>query len=150
MFFRREKPHQPTFAERLEGLRKLGFTIDTEGPGSVRAGKNRCAAIIEDRPGECPRVGRTGVLIGKEIALLVSGGYQMFLRTPDGNLYPALAEQLQALHAFEEDLREGLGLVSLFNESLGTTSDEHLYDRVEGRDRGERPKPWEKNVQVAG
>lgn len=150
MFFRREKPHQPTFAELLDRLRTLGFSIDTEGAGRVRAAKYNCAAVIEDRPGDKPRIDRMGVLIGKEIALLVSGGYQMFLRIPGGDFYPALAEQLQALHAFEEDLREGLGLVSLFNESLGTTADEHLYDRVEGRDRGERPKPWEKSVQVTG
>lgn len=150
MFFRREKPHEPTFAERLDNLRKLGFTIDTEGPARVRVSKSGCAAVVEDRPGQQPKVDRAGVLIGKEIAFLVSGGYQMFLRTPSARLYPALAEQLEALHAFEEDLREGLGLISLFNESLGTTSDEHLYDRVEGRDRGERPKPWEKDVHFAG
>ena len=47
---------------------------------------------------------------------------------------PALASQLQALHAFDEDLREALGLTSLYNVSLGTTADEHLYDRLEDRD----------------
>ena len=56
---------------------------------------------------------------------------------------PALAPQLQALHRFEEDLKEGLGLISLYNEGLGTTSDLHLYDRVRGRDAGVH-RPWER------
>jgi hypothetical protein len=31
-------------------------------------------------------------------------------------------------------LKEALGLVSLYNEGLGTTFDQHMYDRVKGRD----------------
>ncbi|MEO7145242.1 MAG: hypothetical protein ABI165_17240 [Bryobacteraceae bacterium] len=149
MFFRRETPHQPTFAERLEGLKNLGFETSAEGAGRVRVSKNGCAAVIEDRPGSHPHVNRAGVIVGKEIALMISGGFQMFLRTPSGVLRPALAPQLVALHEFDEDLREGLGIESLYNESLGTTADEHLYDRVEGRDRGAQPKPWEKKAPAA-
>ena len=79
-----------------------------------------------------------------EIAELVNAGYQMFLKTPSGRLLPAMASQLKALHAFDEDLREGLGLTSLYNLSLGTVSDEHLYDRVEDRDDNHKPlRPWE-------
>ena len=74
---------------------------------------------------------------------VVSRGYQMFLRTPSGKEIPALADQLKKLHAFDEDLREGLGLTSLYNLSLGTTSDDHLYDRVEDRDQPHHPRPWE-------
>ena len=55
----------------------------------------------------------------------------------------ALASELKAVHAFQEDLREALGLVSLYNESLGTVSTEYLYDRVQGRDRGVPKRPWE-------
>ena len=149
MFFRRQTPHVPTFAERLEALRKQGFVTETFGPGRVRVSGKGCAAIVEDKPGSQPAVHTTGVLMGDEIAHLVSGGYQMFLRTGSGHLYPALAGQLTALHAFEEDLREGLGLISLYNESLGTTSEEHLYDRVKNRDRVETPKPWERKKQPA-
>ncbi|MEP7353943.1 MAG: hypothetical protein ABI824_11990, partial [Acidobacteriota bacterium] len=81
-----------------------------------------------------------------EIAHLVHGGYQMFLRTHSGRELPALAPQLKALHAFDEDLREGLGLTSLYNIALGTTSDDHLYDRVEGRDAAPHARPWEKKA----
>jgi len=68
----------------------------------------------------------------------------MFFRTPSGRELPAQASQLKALHAFDEDLREGLGLTSLYNLSLGTTSDDHMYDRVEDRDAPRRPHPWDK------
>ena len=56
---------------------------------------------------------------------------------------PALADHLKALHAFDEDLREGLGITSLYNLSLGTTTDDHLYDRLEERDEPRAPRPWE-------
>jgi hypothetical protein len=99
--------------------------------------------VIEDRPGQHPRVNKAGFVLGDEIGLLVNRGYQMFWKTPGGRTAPALATHLKALHAFEEDLKEGLGLPSLYNESLGTTSDLHLYDRVEHRDKGDADKPWE-------
>ena len=85
-------------------------------------------------------------MIGDEIGLLVNAGYQMFWRTPTGRSVPAQASQLKSLHAFEEDLKEGLGLTSLYNESLGTTSDLHLYDRVEHRDEGDAHKPWQHKI----
>ena len=47
------------------------------------------------------------------------------------------------MHAFQEDLREALGLVSLYNESLGTVSNQYIYDRVEERDCAEPKEPWE-------
>jgi hypothetical protein len=40
-------------------------------------------------------------------------------------------------------LKEALGLTSLYNEGLGTTSNAHLYDRVEDRDHGVPTRPWE-------
>jgi hypothetical protein len=84
------------------------------------------------------------VLVGEEIGELVNLGYQMIIRTPSGVELPALATHLKKLHAFDEDLREGLGLTSLYNLSLGTTTDEHLYDRVVDRDKGAAHRPWEK------
>ena len=59
---------------------------------------------------------------------------------------PATAESLQAVHRFAEELREVIGEPSLYNESLGTTSDSYQYDRVKGRELplAERPVPaWE-------
>ena len=147
MFFRREKPHEPTFAERIDTLTKLGFAVNSIDSKRVRASRDGIGAILEDRTGQRPKVDRAGMLLGDEIGLLVNGGYQMFWRTPGGRQLPAQATQLKALHAFEEDLKEGLGLTSLYNEGLGTTSDLHMYDRVERRDEGDH-RPWEKSVTL--
>lgn len=134
MFFRRERPKQVTFSERLDALRKAGFAVESHDAGTVKVSRDRCAAVIADVPGALPRIGKMGVVRGGDIAFLIDGGFQKFFRTPAGKRVPALAEDLQALHAFEEDLRDALGLVSLYNEALGTTCDYHLYDRLEGRE----------------
>lgn len=106
--------------------------------------RDGCAAVLEDAPKLGPRVAeRAGVWDGKAIATLVDGGFQKFLQTSEGRRRPALAEDLRAIHAFQEDLREGLGLTSLYNESLGTVSNSYLYDRVKDRDRGVPKRPWE-------
>ena len=149
MFFRRETPHEPAFKERLESLRNLGFTVTFLNAGHARVSRDGIGAIIEDRAGPRPHVDRAGFMIGDEIGLLVNAGYQMFWRTPSGRQAPAQASQLKSLHNFEEDLKEGLGLPSLYNEGLGTTSDLHLYDRVEHRDAGDAHKPWQHKITGA-
>jgi hypothetical protein len=143
MFFKREKPHQWTFEERLANLKPLGFEARTISPGHARVSRDGCAAMVESTGDGNVKLDKAGVAVGDEIAALVHGGYQMFLRTPSGRELPALAPQLKALHAFDEDLREGLGLTSLYNVALGTTCDDHLYDRVEDRDAPRHPRPWE-------
>jgi len=146
MFFRREKPHHLSFSEHLDVLRKGGFIVDAQG-SKARVSRGRVAAVIENRGGEHPYMDRAGILIGDEIAYGVSGGYQSFLRTPSGKIAPALARDLTALHAFEEDLKEALGLTSLYNESLGTTFDQHMYDRVVNRDAGVR-ESWQRKTAL--
>ncbi len=121
-------------------LRDAGFETAALPDGSYRVGKKGCAAVI--RPDGV--IERAGWRIGENIALLVDGGFQKFWRVDGGRRAPALAHQLQALHDFEEDLREALGLKSLYNTSLGTTNDLHLYDRVEGRDLGGARRPWQR------
>src|SRR5882724_5127389 len=144
MFFRRATVHQPTFDERLDNLKQFRFKVAKEGATRARVTRDGCGAIVEDVGSGQVNIGKAGVVIGNEIAMLVNRGYQMFLRTPSGREVPALATHLQKLHDFDEDLREGLGLTSLYNLSLGTTTDEHLYDRVEDRDHGPHAQPWEK------
>ena len=142
MFFKNQKPHQWTFDERTANLKQFGIGVQRQGAGAAVT-RDACGAMVEDLGSGNVQVGKAGIRVGAEIATLVSRGYQMFLRTPSGKEIPALADQLKALHAFEEDLREGLGLTSLYNLSLGTTSDDHLYDRVEDRDKPHHPRPWE-------
>lgn len=144
MFFRREKPRAVAFSDRLERLRQLGFNVGSANGGQTRIAKRGCAALLVDRGAEEPGVGKAGVLIGDEIGYLVNGGFQQFFMTQSGKRLPALAEQLKALHDFQEDMKEGLGSTSYYNTSLGTVSDRHMYDRVLGRDRGDRRKQvWE-------
>jgi hypothetical protein len=86
-----------------------------------------------------------GFLIGGEAGVLLDRGHQKFWKTASLEV-PATADSLKAVHRFAEELREVIGEPSLYNESLGTTSDVYLYDRVKGRDLppSERPKPaWE-------
>ena len=143
MFFRREAPKNPTFAERIENLRKAGFTVTPLAAGAFRVARGSCAVDVMEENGAVRGEGRAGVLIGNEIGALIDGGYQKFFRTPSGKQRPALAEDLVALHNFEEDLKEALGQESYYNESLGTVSTFYLYDRVQDRDRGVPKRVWE-------
>jgi hypothetical protein len=144
MFFRRPRPKIPTFAERIELLRQAGFGAEQLPDGRVRVSKHGVAAIIGDEGKNQPDIEKAGVLANGEIATLLNRGYQMFFETPSGKRFPATAEQLRALHAFESDVKEALDLTDLYNTSLGTTTPKHMYDRVLNRDLGTQPKPWEK------
>ena len=142
MFFRRERPKNPTFAERMENLRKAGLTVTPRTGGMMRASREDCAVDLKDEDGRVS-VGCAGILMGEEIGALVDGGYQKFFRTPSGKNKPALADELKALHNFEEDVKEGLGQEVLYNEALGTVSTFYLYDRVKDRDAGVPKRVWE-------
>ena len=143
MFFRRERPHTATFSERISKLREAGFTVTSRESGVLRATRGCYAVDLREREGLAHATDRAGVLMGEEIGVLVDGGYQKFFRTPSGKQKPALAEELKALHDFEEDLTEALGQESYYNQSLGTVSTYYLYDRVQDRDRGEPKRIWE-------
>jgi len=85
-----------------------------------------------------------GVLVRGEVARLLDRGYQKFIKTSQYEL-PASARQLQAIHAFSEELKQLTGAISLYNESLGTTSDVYQYDRLVGREDAQPApeQPWE-------
>jgi len=125
MFFRRPRPHIPSFSERVERLKQAGFSAENLPNSRVRIAKHGIAAVIDDKAME-----KAGVLIGGEVGVLLNRGYQMFLETPSGKRFPATADQLKALHEFEDDVKEALDLVNLYNTSLGTTSQKHNYDRL--------------------
>jgi hypothetical protein len=79
------------------------------------------------------------------IARLLDRGYQKFSKTPQFEL-PATADQLHAIHQFSEELTQYIGGTSLYNQSLGTTSDLYQYDRLRGREENAAPqgrRPWE-------
>ena len=100
----------------------------------VSAAKDGVAAeIAAAADGTTLVLARPGWLLGGQIARLVDKGYQKYLKTPKLEI-PATADHLRAIHEFSEELKEAAGATSLYNESLGTTSDRYLYDRVKGRE----------------
>ena len=143
MFFRRIKPEVHSFDQRVSALKSLGFATESNGKGGYKVIRNGYAAILSEAAGKTI-ADKPGMLIGGEIAHLTNAGYQMFFRTDSDVMRPARAEQLKALHEFTEDLKEGLGETSLYNQGLGTTTEAHLYDRVEDRDHGVPHRAWEK------
>jgi len=143
MFFRRERPKHLTFEDHMNAARAAGFRTESAG-GKTRIERNGIAVVMQPGPDGIPQVTeRAGVVMGKEIGTLTDEGFQKFFTTPSGKRKPALADELKEIHNFQEDLREALGLTTLYNESLGTVSNLYLYDRVEGRDSGKHDKPWQ-------
>ena len=143
-----KKQEQPTYEEAVNWLREHGFDI-LEAPGTqnrVFLKKMNVSAAIEKADDGGTRVfARPGYLLGSEISRLVDKGYQKFLKTSKTEV-PATADHLKAMHQFSEELREAMGDVSLYNESLGTVSDRYEYDRVKDRDLPESQRPkraWE-------
>jgi len=144
MFFRRERLKKLTFDDHMSTARSAGFRTEPAPGGGTRIERNGVACVAKPGPDDVPHiVVRAGVVMGKEIGTLTDGGFQKFFTTPSGKRKPAQAEELKAIQDFQEDLREALGLTTLYNEAMGTVSNLYLYDRVEGRDQGEHDKPWE-------
>ena len=143
-----KQPKPRTYEEAVQWLRDHGFDI-LDAPGTqnrVFLKKLNCSAAIEKNGDDGVRLfAKPGYLVGGEISRLIDKGYQKFLKTTKTEI-PATADHLKALHQFSEELREALGLTSLYNESLGSVSDSYVYDRVQGRDvpASQRPqRAWE-------
>ena len=143
MFFRRARVETSSFQQRVSGLESAGFTVASQAGGAVRVTRGICAVDLKDDGGAVKLEDRAGILMGGEIGVLVDGGFQKFFRTPAGKKKPALADELKELHAFEADLKDRLGMKSLYNEGLGTISTLYQYDRVKDRDRGVPKRIWE-------
>lgn len=145
------KTAKASVAEAITALRQHDFEV-TETPLGLRVQKYGCAAVLFPHDGDTTdTVGaifayreRPGVSIAGEIARLLDRGYQKFLQVSRFEL-PATADQLRAIHRFTEELTVITGGISLYNESLGTTSDLYQYDRVKGRETSAvaPTRPWE-------
>jgi hypothetical protein len=131
----------PSFDEVLKKLGSERFDVSAAGEGANRvAGAYRVSkygAAAEIAPAEkgdpAQLLTRPGWVLGGEIARLVDRGYQKFVQTSRLEV-PATADMLRAIHKFEDELNEAAGVLTLYNQALGTTSDEYLYDRVAGRE----------------
>jgi hypothetical protein len=142
------KVEERTYEDAVNWLREHGFDL-IEAPGTqgrVFLRKYNVSAAIQKNGEDGVKIfAYPGYLIGSEISKLVNKGYQQFLKTSKNEI-PATADHLKALQQFTEELKEALGLPSLYNESLGTVSEAYQYDRVKDRDKPEASKPkrpWE-------
>jgi len=144
---------QRSYEEAMTWLRDHAFDL-LEAPGTqyrtfVKK-YNVSAAIQRLDDGGVKIFAYPGYLVNGEISKLVDGGYQKFLKTSKTQI-AATADHLKAIHQFTEELKEALGLNSLYNESLGTVSESYHYDRVKDRDLPEeaRPKrPWQAEAKT--
>ncbi|MGI4855290.1 MAG: hypothetical protein ACRYF4_14765 [Janthinobacterium lividum] len=149
--FWKKKVAKHTFNDVLSSLGAQKFDVAAAGEGAggarvagaYRVSKYGCAAEIAPSPAVSEKiipqpapaeiVTKVGFVLNGQIARLVDKGYQKFLKTPKLEIV-ATADHLRALHQFSEELDEAAGTTMLYNESLGTTSDSYMYDRVKGRE----------------
>jgi hypothetical protein len=162
------KSRNPNFDQTIETLRANSFDVQPSAAvaGGVLVSKHGAGAVLVpsqparkgagqqsgDGSGAGDEVGlsaaafaeRPGALVNGEVARLLDRGYQKFIKTSKFEL-PASASQLQAIHLFSEELKQVTGAISLYNESLGTTSDLYQYDRLKGREAAQPApaRPWE-------
>jgi hypothetical protein len=144
MFFKK-KTEKRSFNDVLSslGAQKFDVAAGAGGAGSYRVSKYGVAAEIKPSPAANEKIvpppaaaemlGKPGVLLNGQIATLVDKGYQKFLKAGKLEIV-ATADHLRSMHKFSEELDEATGQTMLYNESLGTTSDEYMYDRVAGRE----------------
>src|SRR5207253_6080029 len=142
------KVEERTYEDAVAWLRDHGFDL-IEALGTqcrVFVKKYNVSAAIQKNGDDHVKIfAYPGYLIGSEISKLVNKGYQQFLKTAKAEV-PATADHLKALHQFTEEMKEALGLPSLYNESLGTVSESYQYDRIEDRDKPQPSppnRPWQ-------
>jgi len=139
------KPTNKSFDDVLASLGNHKFDVSPAsegakgigGPHTVRVSKYGCSAEIAPVAGKKSEaiievISRPGFVLGGEISRLLDRGYQKFLKTSKLEI-PATADHLRAIHLFHSELNEATGATSLYNESLGSTSDRYHYDRLVGR-----------------
>lgn len=145
------KSRNRNFEQTLEMLRAQSFEVQpcASVAGGVLVSKHGAGAVLvaaeSDSAGAAAAFAeRPGVLVHGQVARLLDRGYQKFIATAQFET-PASASQLQSLHSFTEELSQLTGTISLYNQSLGTTSDLYRYDRLQGRDSASSlpVSPWD-------
>jgi hypothetical protein len=120
-------------AATLETLPSKGFQV-SRTRGVVRVEKYGSGAEFRHVPnGRFQMTILPSVLIDGQFTRLWDAGYQKFFITDEGRKVPALAQQLENMRTFNEELRSALGVPTYYNEALGSTCQVTEYDRVQGR-----------------
>jgi hypothetical protein len=140
-----KKSRHPNFDQTLDILRDHSFDVAPYDAiaGGFLVSRDGVGAVLVAHEDETALAITPGVLVRGEVARLLDRGYQKFIKTSKFEL-PASAEQLHAIHNFSEELSLLTGAISLYNEALGTTSDDYQYDRLKGREAVPKPAalPW--------
>ena len=129
------KKERVTLADIRKQFEQAGFAVSggqgDSGPIEVR--KYNCACHVDRKRDEFwAPVGPPRFLVNALECELEDKGYQKFWIT-GGKRFPIKLQDLRDLHRFDEEVRYILKLKSLWGDSLGTTSAQTVYDRVEGR-----------------
>jgi hypothetical protein len=114
---------------------QAGFEVVTVGndSASIEVRKNNCSRVlVRDSKGAWRPQGPPHFTVHGLECELEDRGYQKFWYF-DGKRFPIKQSDLKTLHQFDEELRAILGLITLYHESLGTTSARSVYDRLNGR-----------------
>jgi len=143
----KRKRHQLDFEQTISQLTAHGFEAApyAQIAGAMLVTKHGAGAVMVAAPGAPAAFAiGPGIVVRGEVGRLLDRGYQKFIKTSQFEI-PATATQLQAIHAFSEELKQVSGSISLYNESLGTTSDLYQYDRLDGREAEPAAAhgPWE-------
>ncbi|MGO9317634.1 MAG: hypothetical protein ACLPXT_06645 [Terracidiphilus sp.] len=147
----RKKARKPNIEQIIETLRAHAFHVEpsteTAGVLVTKYGAGAVLAAAVDKASPVTFTIRPGALVGGHVARLLDRGHQKFIQTAHLEL-PATASQLHAIHRFSEELKQLTGDIDLYNESLGTTSDVYLYDRLKGREAAQSAPqgPWERGT----
>jgi hypothetical protein len=132
---------KPNFEQIIETLRAHAFHVEpateTTGVLVTKYGAGAVLAAGADKASPVAYAVHPGVLVGGYVARLLDRGHQKFIQTTHLEL-PATASHLHAIHRFSEELKQLTGDIDLYNESLGTTSDVYLYDRLKGREAAQQ------------
>jgi hypothetical protein len=155
----KRKSSHPNFDQAMELLRAHAFDVAPYAGvarGMLVSKHGAGAVLVPARRAEDPEevaaayAVHPGIEVRGEVARLIDRGYQKFIRSSQYE-FPATASQLQVIHAFSEELKQLIGAISLYNESLGTTSDVYRYDRLMGREAAEATpaQSWDKSSELA-
>jgi hypothetical protein len=143
------KTRKLNFDQILERLCAHAFDVtpSNEVAGGVLVSKHGAGSVLvagADKASPVAFAIHPGALIGGHVARLLDRGHQKFIQTAQFEL-PATASQLHAIHRFSEELKQLTGDLDLYNESLGTTSDLYIYDRLKGREAVQPApiRPWD-------
>lgn len=122
-------------ADIRKEFEQAGFEVVTTSndSASIEVRKNNCSRLLaRDSKGAWRPQGPPHFTVRGLECELEDRGYQKFWYF-EGKRFPIKQSDLKVLHQFDEELRAILGLITLYHESLGTTSARSVYDRLDGR-----------------